>query len=339
VSDPVETDILQSYRESVRDLDIAMAAHRTRLVGEDTGGGVEAAVDQYLEVSGALFGVVDPGPRAVAALGGDLRLLAELATTDEAADGGFRLEAGGRSDFLSDMDAVAALAGGGEAELGFVATASADPEASALASIDAIVATGLDTLSSVVSAAVVPSVTELPAIVGGIFGPAAGEAFGAALAAVQGTVGSIVRAATKVLRGIVDKLVELIGQPAVDELTVWVEKLVRVSAVYEACLGVPKLRAAVPALATAPDAKERVARIATAEESHARWQGYLRWGAGGLGWVGPKLNAVPPWGPVVVATVAVVLIVGSGWLAADHLDSFDLVWLPNRFDGVGAALA
>jgi hypothetical protein len=340
VSDFVETDILQNYRESVRSLDGAMAAHRSGGLGEDTGTGVLVAVDQYLEVSGALFEVVALGPPAVAALGGDLRLLAELATTDKVAGGGLPVESAERADFLTDMDAIAAIASGREAEEGFVVAASEDPEASAMASVDAIVATGLDTLSSVAAASVLPNVTELPTIVGGIFGPAAGEAFGAALAAVQSTVGTIMRAAAKVLQGIVDKLVSLIGKPAVDQLTEWVEKLVGVSAVYEACLGVPKLRAAVSSvLVTAPDAKERAARTAMAEESHARWQRYLRWGAGGLGWAAPKLNAVQPWGPVVVATVAVVLVVGSGWLTADHLDSFDLFWLPDRFDGVGAALA
>ena len=43
--------------------------------------------------------------------------------------------------------------------------------------------------------------------------------------------------------------------------------------------------------------------------------------------------------PPVVGLVSVSLVVACAWLTEDHLDSYDLGWLPDRVRGVDAALA
>lgn len=301
---------------------------------------VDDGVEHYLAASRALFHeTLDHDPdAALASLGGDWRLLAELAATD-----GVAVTAADRAPLGSlgeDMAAVLAVAESSPRPHPVAVVADDDAVAGALASIDGIVATGREKLVETVTAAVLPNVAELPVIVGSVFGPVAGELFSAALAALQGWASTVVRAATSILRTIVDKIASVFGADVAGRVREWVEGLLDPGFRYDRALGVPALRArAAEVLGGAPDAATRAARIAAAQESHDRCQRWVGWGAIGLAWVGPRLVALPRWGPALAGVSSVALVLGCVWLTADHLDPADLAWMPDRFPGVGAALS
>ena len=336
----VDDNTVEQYRRAVNELDDAIHSPTLSVTADEAGGdALDRAITRYLLASDDVFTTASAEypSAAMAALAGDMRVLAELA----AADTGPALTADeDRSSFRADMSELAGVAAGEAPEPVLIVVADSEAKASGLASLDAIVKTGQDALTGTLSAAVLPHVAELPGIVTDLLGAHAGEVFAGALAAIQGSLARVLRAATRILDAIVKKIVAWLGRPAVDQLTDWVKGLMDLGGLYERALAVPRLRAAATdVLDTAPDAAQRAERIAQADGSHERWQGWVGWGSRGLTWIAPKLTAVPVWGPPAVAIASVTLVIGCAWLTADHLDSYDLAWLPDRFDGVGKALA
>ena len=351
---PASADTLDRYDAAVRELAAAfadlgalpVAAAEEQPAVEDTR--LDAAVDSYVAGSRALFEeTIQTDPQAaLASLGGDFRALAELGLAAEgpvltaeltAADD----DGSDTGAFAADMALVRAVAGGEQPPPAPMALAEVgDPASGALASIDAIVATGQATLKAAAVAAVLPSVADLGAVVGKLVGPRAGADFADALQALRGWRDRIVRAATKLLHAAVDKVAALLGDTVADQLQKWLRAILDPATVYRQALGVPRLQdRAKSMLAAAPDASERAARIAAVAEAHDRDQRWIGWGATALSWAGPKLHGMLPWGPLVVGLASVALVVACAWLTADHLDSSDLAWLPDRVRGVNAALA
>jgi hypothetical protein len=347
---PASADTLDRYDAAVQELAAAfadlgalpVAAEEEQPAVEDTR--LDAAVDGYVAGSRALFEeTVETDPEAaLASLGGDFRALAELGTAAEGPDlTAADSDGSDTGAFAADMALVRAVAGGAEPPPAPMALADAgDPASGALASIDAIVAAGQAKLKAAAVAAVLPSIAELGGVVGKLVGPRAGEDFANALQALRGWRDRIVRAATKLLHAAVDKVAALLGGTVADQLQKWLQALLDPGAIYAQALGVPRLRdRAKSVLAAAPDAPERAARIAAVVEAHDRDQRWVGWGAKALSWAGPKLHGMPPWGPPVVGLASVALVVVCAWLTEDHLDSYDLAWLPDRVRGVSAALA
>jgi hypothetical protein len=351
---PASADTLNRYDAAVRGLAgafadlgaLAVVAEEEHPAGADTH--LDAAVDSYVAESWALFEeTVEADPRAaLASLGGDFRALVELGTAAEGPDltAGLTAADSDGSDagaFAADMALVRAVASGAEPPPAPMLLAdTGDPASGALASIDAIVAAGKAKLQAAAVAAILPSVPELGTVVGRLLGPRAGTGFATALQALRGWQDRIVRAATKLLQAAVDKVAALLGGTVAHQLQEWLQAILDPAAVYAAVLGVPRLRdRAKNVLATAPDARERAARIAAVAEAHDRDQRWVGWGAKALSWAGPKLHSMLPWGPPVVGLVSVALVVMCAWLTEDHLDSYDLAWLPDRVRGVNTALA
>jgi hypothetical protein len=345
---PARADTLNSYQAAVERLARAyedlspLATAEDRAVVEDTA--LDDAVDGYLAESRRLFQeTVDSDPRAaLASLGGDFRALAELGSATEGPD----LTAGERTgtdlgSFTGDMALVVAVAGGQEPDQPLMALAGdADPASSAVASIDAIASLGLAKLKTSAAAAILPNVTELSTAVGALFGPQAAADFAAAVTAASGWIHRILRSAVKLLQAAVDKATSLLGGAAVDQIKTWIGGFLSPSSIYDDALRVPPLRdRAKTVLATAPDAADRATRIAGIADHHASDQRWIGWGATALSWAGPKVHAMVPWGPPVVIAASVALVLVCVWLTEDHLDSYDVAWLPNRIPGVGSVLA
>jgi hypothetical protein len=345
---PASVETLSRYRVAVEGLSgafsdltsAATAVERAQPEVEDFDG----AVDNYLTATQALFDeTLDADPRtALASLGGDFRVLSELGATQQgppltaAAD-----EVSSVGDFVGDMNVVLEVASGAEPGPARLALADVgDPTAGALAAINTISASGQAKLGAAVAAAIVPNVGQLGALVGTLLGGHAGLQFDAAMASLGGLTDRIARAATKLLRTVVDKVTALLGKSIGNEVEDWVERFFDLNVVYEEALRIPELRdEATSVLGVKVDAAARAALIATAARSHDSDQRWVGWGAKGLSWAGPKVNAVQPWGPAVVGLASVALVVLCVWLTEDYLDSYDVGWLPDRVPGVGAALA
>ncbi len=345
---PARAERLSRYGAAVEllvsayaDLGPLVAADEDQAALQDTR--LDDAIDSYVSESRLLFAetVESDSRAALASLGGDFRVLAELGSAAQGPD--LTAEDGsGLGSFAADMELVLAVAGGTEPGPAPMAAAGGggDPVSGAVASINAISATGQAKLRTALTAAVLPNAAELGAVVRTVFGPGAGEEFARALEALHRWRDRIMRAAAKLLHTATDKVTALLGATAADKIRTWLEALLDPSWIYEKALEVPRLRdRAKSVLAAAPDAADRGAQIAAIADSHESDQRWIGWGATALSWAGPKLHAMVPWGPPVVGLASVALVVVCAWLTEDHLDSYDRAWLPDRVRGVGAVLA
>jgi hypothetical protein len=350
---PASAVRLSSYQAAVerlarafRDLGPLAAAAEDQAIVQDTS--LDQAIDGYVSESRQLFQeTLESDPRAaLASLGGDFRVLAELGTAAEgpeliAAEPG-QPDLG---DFTADMAFVVAVAGGQEPDKPQMALAAeADPVSGAVASINAISSLGQSKLMASAAAAILPNVGELSAVVAAVFGPQAAAEFATALNNLKSWTDRIFRSAVKLLQAATDKAASLLGSAATDQIKnqirKWIENFLSPSLVYEDLLRVPPLRdKAKTVLATGPDAAGRATRIAGIADDHASDQRWIGWGAKALSWVGPKLHTMAPWGPPVVVAASIALVLVCVWLTEDHLDSYDVAWLPNRIPGVGSVLA
>lgn len=346
---PASAETLRRYggavnrlAEAYADLEPLVTADEDQAVVQDTR--LDDAIDDYVIESRQLFAeTIESDPRAaLASLGGDFRALAELGTATEGPDLTASDGTGtGLGDFTADMALVLTAASGPEADTAQVVLAGdGDHVSSAVASIDAISKTGLAKLRASITAAVLPNAAELGAVVSAVLGPEAGTQFATALKALSSWKDRIQRSAVKLLQAATDKVTALLGSTAADQIRKWIEGLLAPSLIYEEALRIPRLRVkAKTMLAVAPDAADRAARIAVIADHHGSDQRWIGWGATALSWAAPKLHAIVPWGPPVVFLASVALVVVCVWVTEDHLDSYDVAWLPDRIPGVGKVLA
>lgn len=308
--------------------------------GDADGDPLDDAVTRYLLESGALARSSDV-ERAVATLGGDVRLIEALLVHPSAevwpvltAD--ISQLSGPLQQDLAGLFGV--IEGTATLSLPVTLGIDEDPVAVASEAIRDIGDEALAKLTAVAGAAVLPPARQLGEAVSAVLGATGGDLVPEAVDRLRGIVDRVRRAVVRILGLVLEKAKLLLGGPSEEQLGALAGELFAPNAILGRLLGTDELRIRAAWLADSPDVVTRVAAIRQVHGRHARDQRWVGWGAKALGYARASPVAHLPMGPALLGAAALALLLVGFWLAHDHLDAPTFAWLPDRVAGIGASL-